>query len=313
MNTSLVLMSKLAAMLLMVAVGYLSVKFHVIESKDSVTLSRLTVYILQPCLICRAFQIDLTPERLHGFLCALILGISVYVIWIVSLALLKKPLKLDAVDRCSLIYSNVGNLALPLINMLLGSEYVFYASALQIPFNLLIWTHGNSIISGVRHLHFKKIILNPNIVALFAGLLLSVLQIRLPDFIDTAMGGLGDMVGPCSMLMIGIVVSQSDLKKIFTNRRAYTISLGRLIAMPSSLLLLFLATGILSRHPLWVPIFQVCFIALSTPPGSTVAQLAVLYDKKAYETSVYSVLSMVLCVLTMPLMLAVFRALFVKQ
>ena len=92
MNTSLVLMSKLAAMLLMVAVGYLSVKFHVIESKDSVTLSRLTVYILQPCLICRAFQIDLTPERLHGFLCALILGISVYVIWIVSLALLKKPL-----------------------------------------------------------------------------------------------------------------------------------------------------------------------------------------------------------------------------
>ena len=146
MNTGLILMSKLMAMMVMVIVGYAAVKLHVVESKDSVTLSRLTVYILQPCLICRSVQIDLTPERLTGFLCALILGISTYLIWIAALGLLKKPLRLDAVDRCSLIYSNVGNLALPLINMILGSEYVFYASALQIPFNLLIWTHGNSII-----------------------------------------------------------------------------------------------------------------------------------------------------------------------
>ena len=134
-------MSKLAAMLTMVAVGWLAVRFRVIQGRDSAVLSRLTVYILQPCLICRAFQIELTPERLNGFLCALVFGTAVYIIWILALGLLKKPLRLDAVDRCSLIYSNVGNLALPLISMILGSEYVFYASALQIPFNLLIWTH----------------------------------------------------------------------------------------------------------------------------------------------------------------------------
>ena len=169
MNTALLLMSKLAAMLTMVAVGWLAVRFRIIQSRDSAVLSRLTVYILQPCLICRAFQIELTPERLNGFLCALVFGTAVYIIWILALGLLKKPLRLDAVDRCSLIYSNVGNLALPLISMILGSEYVFYASALQIPFNLLIWTHGNSIICGEKHLHIRKILLNPNIIALFIG------------------------------------------------------------------------------------------------------------------------------------------------
>ena len=51
MNTGLILMSKLMAMMVMVIVGYAAVKLHVVESKDSVTLSRLTVYILQPCLI----------------------------------------------------------------------------------------------------------------------------------------------------------------------------------------------------------------------------------------------------------------------
>ena len=310
MSTGLVLMSKLMAMMVMVAVGYAAVKLHVVESGDSRTLSRLTVYILQPCLICRSVQIDLTPGRLNGFLCALILGIVTYVFWIAALGLLKKPLRLDAVDRCNLIYSNVGNLALPLINMILGSEYVFYASALQIPFNLLIWTHGNSIISGERHLHFRKIIFNPNIIALVTGILLVLLHIRLPDVIDTAMEGLGSMVGPSSMLVIGIVIAGSDLRGIITNKRAYAIALGRLIVMPVSLLLLILASGILRSHPELTPVFRVCFIALSTPPGATVSQLAVLYDKKAYESSVYSVLSMALCIVTMPLMLMAFQLLF---
>ncbi len=310
MHTSLILMSKLAAMMLMVIVGYCAVKLRVFESTDSRVLSKLIVYILQPCLICHSFQIDLTPERMTGFLGGLALGFGAYFIWITALEILKKPLKLDAVDRCSMIYSNVGNLALPLISMILGSEYVFYASALQVPFNLLIWTHGNSAISGERHLNFKKIMLNTNIIALMTGLLLTALHIRLPDFLDTAMEGLGSMVGPCSMLVIGMVITRSDLKQVFTSRKAYVISLGRLLVMPASLLLLFWVTGVFRACPALLPVFQVCFIALSTPIASTVSQLAVLYNNKAYETSLYSVVSMALCVLTMPLMLAVFQKLF---
>lgn len=310
MDTGLLLMGKLAAMMLMVVVGYASVKFHVTESGDSRVLSRLIVYILQPCLICRSFQIELTPERLSGFLCALGLGFATYFVWIAVLELLKKPLGLDAVDRCSMIFSNVGNLALPLINMILGSEYVFYASSLQVPFNLLIWTYGNSSISGERHLHLRRILLNPNMIAILAGLSMLALRVRLPDVLDTAMDGLGSMVGPCSMLVIGMVITTHDLKEVFKNRRAYAITLGRLIAMPASLLLLFWATGIFRAFPALIPVFQVCFIALCTPTASTVSQLSVLYNNKAYETSVYSLISMALCVLTMPLMLTVFQTLF---
>ena len=124
--------------MIMVIVGYAAVKFHVVESKESATISRLIVYILQPCLICRAYQIEITPERVSGFLCALVFGFATYIIWIILLRLVEKPLKLDEVDQCNLIFSNVGNLALPLIGMILGNDYVFYASALQIPFNLFV-------------------------------------------------------------------------------------------------------------------------------------------------------------------------------
>ena len=263
-SAAFVLMIKLAALMIMVIVGYAAVKFHVVESKESATISRLIVYILQPCLICRAYQIEITPERINGFLCALLFGFATYIIWLIVLRLLGRPLRLDAVDQCNLVFSNVGNLALPLIGMILGSEYVFYASSLQIPFNLIVWTYGISFISGEKHLNFRKILLNPNIIALAAGLLLCFLRIRLPDAIDTAMEGLGNMVAPGSMLVIGMVVADRDLKKVFLDKRAYTICLGRLIVMPASLLLLFAITGILTKMPLMLPVFQVCFIALCT-------------------------------------------------
>ena len=145
---------------------------------------------------------------------------------------------------------------------------------------------------------------------MIAGLILKSLRIRLPAVLVTAIDNLGSMVGPCSMVVIGMVITRNDLRKVFTNRRAYAITFGRLIAIPVILLLLFLCTVIFKTNPSLIPVFQVCFIALCTPTASTISQLAVLYNNKAYETSIYSLISMALCVLTMPVMLIVFQYLF---
>ena len=50
---------------------------------------------------------------------------------------LVKPLGLDAIDRSTIIYANVGNLLLPLVSMALGDEMVFISSSFQIPFNFI--------------------------------------------------------------------------------------------------------------------------------------------------------------------------------
>lgn len=310
MASTTVLMSRLASMMLMVIVGFVVVRLHVIKSSDSKVLSTLVVYILQPCLICRAFQIDITPERMYGFIASMIFGIVVYIVWILLATLAKKPFRLDSIDVCTLIYGNVGNLMLPLINMMLGNEYVFYASSLQIPFNLFVWTHAQTIISERRGINIRKILLNPNMIALFVGLLLCALQIRIPTVIDTAMEGLAGMVGPTSMLVVGIVIAGHDLKSVFTSKRAYFISLGRLVIMPAVALLILLASGIFTRSPELLPVLSVLFIAMCAPAAASVSQLAVLYDKKPFEASVYNVLSMIACVLTMPLMLALFQLIF---
>ncbi len=310
MNTALILMSRLLSMMLMVIVGYVIVKLHIIESRESRTLSSLVVYVLQPCLIFRSFQIQITPERITGFLAVMIAGFVIYTIWVLGTTLIRKPLGLNNVEICSLIYGNVGNLMLPLINMMMGSEYVFYASALQVPFNLFVWTHGMSSISGKPGFDARRILSNPNIFSMILGLVFCLLQIHIPSIIDTAMSGLADMVGPASMLVIGIVIAGKNMRQVLRMKRAYLIAFGRLVLMPSVVLLLFGLTDIFNRVPGLFNVMSVFYISMCAPPAATVSQLAVLYDRYPFESSVFNVISMFACVLTMPMMLQLFQMLF---
>ena len=139
MEYSLILLSKLSSMMIMAAVGYALVKLGLIKQEDSKVLTVLLVYALQPCIIFRSLQIDLTPERAAGFTAALIFAFSCMFIAAIFANLLRKPLRLDPVDMCTLMFANVGNLVLPVIAMKLVSEMTFYCAGFQMPCNLFTW------------------------------------------------------------------------------------------------------------------------------------------------------------------------------
>ena len=302
------LMTRLCAMLLIVAVGWAAVKLRVLRTEDSRVLSRLLLYILQPCLVTRAFLIELTPARMSGFLAAAAFTTVIYVFEIILLRSVRRPLGLDGVDRATLIYSNIGNLVLPLIQTTLGTEYVFYISALQIPFNLFIWTHAVKIIGGGTNL--KKALTSPPVVAVFIGLILLFSGIALPPVPDAVVGTLADMVGGLSMLSIGMTIASYRLKDVFLNGRAYLLAAGRLLVMPLIMLGVLWASRILVIHPEWVSVFQVVVIALSAPTAATVAQLAILHNKRPVDASIYNMLSTVLYALSLPLVLYIYSLLF---
>ena len=310
MEFALILLSKLTSMMLMALVGYILIRLKVLRQDDTRVISALLVYVLQPCLILRAFQIDLTPERMQGFIYGTIFATITMLLSILVSKLLEKPLQLDAIDRSSLIYANVGNLILPLISMSLGDEMVFYGSTFQIPFNALIWTHCFSIIKGGKDINLKKILTTPSLIAMAAGLLLLATQTRIPPVIDTAAKGFHDMVAASSMMLVGMVIAETDLKSVFTHKKAYLVSFGRLVALPVLFMLLLKASGFLTRHPSMRPVFMVTMLGASAPCASTIIQLAVLHDKDAVKAGIYNVMTTVLCVVTLPLMILLYQVLF---
>ena len=312
MSTSFALINGLSSMLLMMLTGFILVRCHLLKDKDSKVLSTIIVYLLQPCLIFRALQVDLTQERIQGFFLALIFSTTVYILWILLTILLKHPLKLDPVDQATLIYGNVGNLMLPLISMTLGEEMVFYASAIQIPFNLFFWTHGISAIRRQKSLQLRKVLQNTNIIAMLFGLLFLIFQIPTPQIISATINSLANMVGPASMIVIGMVIAGKKLTHTFLQKRAYGIVLGRQILFPALAIALLYLGGIVSRFPEHAIILQALIMVLAAPPASNVSQVAVLYDENPLEAGIYNTIGTLLCIFTIPVINFLFEYLFMK-
>ena len=55
---TLLLTEQLTVLFLMMGCGFVLVKTTIVKSRDSKTLSLISVYLIMPCVIINAFQID---------------------------------------------------------------------------------------------------------------------------------------------------------------------------------------------------------------------------------------------------------------
>ncbi len=305
-------MEKLVSMLIMTGIGILSVRCGLLKTSDSRVLSALIVYILQPAIILNALNLTLTRSLLRAFLCGFLFSCLVYLLWILTAFLLKKPFRLSPVDMDSFIYSNVANLTMPVAAAVLGGEAVFFMTALQLPFHLFMWTHGYSLMSGQKGFSPGKFLKNPNIIAMGAGLLILFCRIPLPAVVSDTISLLSSAVAATSMILTGIVIADSNLRRIFLEKRAYLILFGRLIAFPLLAMGVLYLSGFLRRFPEFIPVFQAIFVGLCAPPAATVSQLAVLFDREPVQANIYNMLGMFLCIVTMPAMNFVFELIFMR-
>ena len=133
-------------------------------------------------------------------------------------ALFRKALKLDAVEQVNIIYSNAAALVIPIVQALLGKEYVVYSCAFVIVQLVLLWTHASACLQGSARLEWRKLLTNVNLIAIAAGALLYLLHISLPAPITSTLSSVGNMIGPMGMLLAGMAIAEVPLKKVFSPR-----------------------------------------------------------------------------------------------
>ena len=96
---SILLARQLAVLFLIMGCGFLLVKLHLVRSQESRTLSVITLYLIMPCVIIGAFQIDYSREIRNGFLLALLAAVLIHVILFLLCRVLGKFLKFSSVER----------------------------------------------------------------------------------------------------------------------------------------------------------------------------------------------------------------------
>ena len=307
MQISLLLMEEIIHLFVIMFMGYTVVKAGLMKSSESKSVSVIMVYLVIPCVILNAFQVEYTPDVQKGLLLACAAAVAVHILFLLLTAILKKPLHLDVIERATIIYSNAGILVIPLVQELLGQEYVIYSSAYIAVQLILIWTHCKNMLCEEDKLEWKKVLLNVNIISIIAGVVLFIFRIQLPSGAQDVLNMMNNMIGPLGMLLAGMVIAEVPLKTVFTRKRIYLSAALRLFIYPVFVLGLMKVIQTFASIQDSKQILLTVYLASITPACATVTSMAQLYDKDAaYSSSLY-VLTTLLSIATMPVMVGLFE------
>ncbi|MDD6326790.1 MAG: AEC family transporter [Lachnospiraceae bacterium] len=307
MDISILLAKQIAQLFLMIFMGFLIVKTGLLKDEDSKVLSKIVLYLIVPCVIVNAFQVDYTPQTVRGLLIAFAASLLTQVLLLVILSALGRLLHLNEVEVASIYYSNSGNLIVPIVTSVLGEEWVLYGCVFMSVQLVFLWTHCKKIISREASYDWKKILLNLNMLSIAFGVLLFLTGIRLPEIISGTFRSIGSMIGPASMIVTGMLFAGMDFRQIFANRRVYFITILRLLVVPLiSLVLLKLShlSGLSTDGP---KLLLIVFLAIITPSASTVTQMCQVYGNDSRYASAINVVTTLCSIVTMPLMVMLFQ------
>ena len=302
------LLRQMVVLFIMMGLGFLLVKTRMLKSSDSKALSVVAVMLINPAAVLQAFQIEFTDRVRDGFLLAIGASLLIHVLLFGICWVYGHVIRFTAVEKASVMYSNAGNLIIPLVTGLafLGQEYVIYASAFMCVQLCFLWTHGRHLISGEQGFSWQKILLNVNLICVVAGLAMLLMGIRLPPLLGKACKGLADTIGPVNMIMLGMVLAAVRWREILRQKRTWLVMALKMVCTPLIILLALKVTGLAGLVPEGNRILYISFMAVMTPAATTVVQLAQMYGNEPEYASAINVMTTLICIITMPLLTALY-------
>ena len=304
---SLLLFQRIAELFRIIFMGWLVVKVGLLKTEDSRCLSMILLYVITPSVFFNAFQIERTPEvvSMMGFSAILALIFNVVMLLLARLAAV--VFHMDVVEEASSGYPNSGNMAIPLVNAIFGPEWVVFVTLYNMIQNLCVWTHCRMFMSGERKISLKKILWNINIIAIILGATLFFLDIRLPKILGDTLTSVSSMLGPTAMLIVGMLMADLKLEDLKGYRRIWKPILFRLVLLPLVLVLLTRLFHVSSLNPQGETLVLVALIPAFAPAANVVAQFSQIYDLDAKYAGLINAVTMLLCIVTMPLLVEVYQ------
>ena len=300
---------KIVQLFIFMLLGFLIVKLKLLKSEDAAVLSKISIYILMPAAIISAYDVEVTEAISSGLVLAFGAAFLIHLLLLLVDLIYKKTLRPSGAERASAVYSNAGNIIIPLVSFILGSEWITYTTVFLSVQLLFLFTHGERLFKEDKSISIKKIILNPNILAIAAGLIMILSSLRLPSIVGEVADALGSMVGTVGMLIAGMAMASVDFGAVFKTKGVYICSAVRMLVCP--LLVFVLLKGILALPFLSIEnaesILLISYLAAMTPAAATITQFSKLY-KSGEDISVsINALTTLLGILTMPLFVMLFQ------
>ncbi len=299
---------KILQLFIFMILGFTITKCKIVKSESSMVLSKISLFLLMPAAIVNAFDFERSENTMEGLLFAFLAAIVVHVILYFLDLLYAKFLSKSPVERASVMYSNAGNLIIPLVISILGDEWVVFSTAFLTVQLVFLWSHGVRLFSAKEKFNVKKVLLNVNIIAIAVGIILMLAGLRLPTrVVKEVTSSLGSMLGPVGMLIAGMLAARINFKRMLANKCIYRVIAVRMLVYP---LIMLGVLKLLAMIPVMngEKILLISFLASITPAATTVLQFAQIHDQDAEYATAINIFTTVVCIVTMPLFVMLFNA-----
>ena len=304
MKTFFVALGAVAVLLAVAVPGYILKKKKMVGDDCMPSLSKILLYVCQPCLSVYTFKsATFSPEMLGsiGVFALLALVVQILMLGIAYLLFRKymeKPLYRIMTIACSL--GNCAFFGIPILEALFpetASGLLIYTSVYAIIMNIIGWTLGAAIISqNLKYVSVKKIFLNPAMFSLLIAIPFFIFEIPLPESVDSMVSLIGRMATPISMLIMGMRLATTNFKQMFTTKQIYISLALKQFLMPliGLLLVIFL--------PVDGGMKAVLYIICCCPVASVVLNFSEILGEGQKEAASTVLLSTILSIITLPIM-----------
>ncbi|HEY8363884.1 MAG TPA: AEC family transporter [Tissierellaceae bacterium] len=282
----------------LMAIGYVGTKKNIIDENVSKGLANILTSIALPAFLISSFNITYSEETLKGILLVFIYSLGIHILnaVITKFLYIKYNNGKNAVIRFGTIFGNCGFIGLPMIYELFGQEATLYGSVFLIPYHMVLWSYGESLLAKDKgDSPLKKLIKNPSLIAIAIGIVLFVLNIQLPYALSKSFSMLGSLTSPISMLILGEKITKLKFKEMIKDKDIYYGCFVKLIVLP----VVTLGVMLLIKAPELIR--NIMVFMQSLPVAILLVVLTQKHEGEIEFASKFAIISHIFCVITIPL------------
>ncbi|NEZ45962.1 AEC family transporter [Clostridium niameyense] len=296
------IINQVLILFIIMLVGVVCRKKEILNNSINKKLSEFLVKVTLPCLIVSSFNYKFTNDMIDKCKMILFYSIMIHIIIIPLSNLIFRRFndKSNKVLRFASVFSNSAFMGYPVLQALYGNLGVFYGSIFGIPYNIIMLSVGIEIYTGKRSKEsFKNILKQPGIIATLVGILIITFSIRIPMPLSKALNSIGSMTTPLSMIVLGVMLSDINVKSMFSTLEPYYASLVRLMIMP---FVTYLLLYLLKADQF---LLEICVILEAMPTAVLCSVLAEEYDADSVLAAKCVFMTTLLSIITIPIIVSV--------
>ena len=292
----------------MIALGYTLRKIDIITESLQKGLTNILLKAIMPLSILMSANYAFNSALFHGMLIVAAAAVGFYVIGLTGMTFFSKTLSLQENERKIIVtmtvFANTGFVGFPIMLALFGQPGLLLAVIFNMFYNLFMYTYGINLLSGKGGYDIKSILLNPITIASIASIVIFVSPFRFPAILASPIEDIGAMSVPISMIIMGASLAKIPLLDILKDKYSYLVSGIRLVLFP---LLMLLVMRLLSVSSLTA---TVCVLMAALPCGTMNVIFAEKYDCAPEFASRTVIQSLLLMIITLPLMILLTNMVF---